>query len=166
MDAETGKDVRQIELVSGTWPFVPTVPSESRRRAESPAELPVLISCCWDASGVWWVRAPGYAWTRTVVDHERGGEHVALLRAGGSVRVQLLGAERKWTAAIYLIGADESGKPSRCVWPTLHPDRPMDLDGLPPGEYTLEVWGSRLLARTTLSVSAGEVTAIELDLAG
>jgi len=120
----------------------------------------------WVPSRESWVRAPGFAWTRTVIDDAVGGEHVVELRPGGDVRVQLLGAGRKWTAALHLIRIDEPRALRRSVWPTWHPELPLDLEGLPQGEYRLEVWGSELLAQTTFSVGAGESTRIELEIAG
>ena len=78
--------------------------------------------------------------------------------------MQLLGAGRRWTAALHLIRLDVPRELKRSVWPTWHPERPLDLEGLPQGEYRLEAWGSQLLAETRFEIRAGESTSIALEI--
>jgi hypothetical protein len=90
------------------------------------------------------------------------------------VQVRLDGPDLRGTAVIYLIPAVVSRSivlfptitsVARClrgVWPVWHPETEQEIDGVPPGEYLLEAWGSQLLSKARVSVKAGTVTHVEL----
>jgi len=96
LDASTGRD---LDLVSVLALHPEQEPEDSAasphsfypsqfvlRERTSPLTLPV-------ARGVerYWITAEGYGWARTTVDHEREGESVVRLVAGGSLRVEVIG---------------------------------------------------------------------------
>jgi hypothetical protein len=147
------------------------------RGASSPVDLDELVRRAPTASSMaYWVRADGFAWSRVVIDHGRGGARTVTLEPGALLAIDAPAELRGVGAVLRVRRGGEEGDPTTLaagetyleLRPT--PDGPLMVAGLPLGAYTLEMTaasptGSALVARGTARVD-GPRASTRLTLVG
>ena len=126
-----------------------------------------------------YVRAPGYAWNRVVLDVSKGADREVLLAPASTINIQFSNAqleqyaELETKATLNVVRSDTEKGPSRATQQTLEEslvDEGLTLDNLLPGAYTVTVelgqwsWKKQIeIGRAAFTIKPGD--SYDLDLA-
>jgi hypothetical protein len=165
VDASTGRDVDRIELALGvasaareTYP----APRTLARELVSPIDLDSLTEAQLGAPHptVYWVRAPGYAWTSILVDHAEGGERLLALEHGRRLSVTVRGGNPTEGSLLRLWIAAAGDRRTLLLEQPLAVGGTTELNGIAAGSYELSLEDS---ARTPRVLSLATVAMPDRD---
>jgi hypothetical protein len=167
--AEDGVELDGLEVVRSGFGREHPGPAGDREvmvaRASSPVTLPLReLDQPLPVSAVW-VRAPGSAWQRVVIDPLLGGVHEVVLGRGGDVELVVGGAPAPRVAKLFLL----RGPRDEPVMSRMLDEGTCRVEGLVPGRYLARAVRGGMpfcprLGERAFEVRAGETARAALSL--
>ena len=182
VDVITGKELSDIELITGEDQIIYDHPYGERyniiyKSTQSPIELNdtispkeyvELLNNDWPCNRKYFVRKPGYAWSKVEVDFISGGEYLVKLKKGGSIEITVQDYQKGYKV---MLGISEKGKIGDIIRREISENGIHNIDSIPVGKYTVyaelgEFGYANIikLAEVDAIINPGQITYVNLML--